>query len=227
MIDLETLKKTGLIVGYWATYNDNGTCMWDDKDLHVPRCPRCHRRTDFFSTNPDYKVRKRYKPIYAPELGVNSKTVLFYTHDNQTIASRAFRDWCLEEGYSGLEFRELPLDPDYFHFFAHNTVEYDSEATAARFLNFCPECGNYESVLLGGLNGNPIIKVSALLADGFYRTDLLFGSGDYRDPLLIVGIETREKIHAAKMKGVYFDPVFANPEVVTRQGYAKALAANA
>jgi hypothetical protein len=223
MIDLETLKKTGLIVGYWVTHNYNDTCMWDDKDLRVPRCPRCHRRTDFFSTNPDYKAKKRYKPIYAPELGINSRTVLAFTYDNQRIASRAFRDWCLEQGYSGLEFRDFPLDPDYFHLFAHKIVEYDVEAAGAQFINLCPECGNYESALVG----NPVIKLSAPLADGFYRTDLLFSGLEYKHPLLIVGIETREKIHAAKMKGVYFDPVFANPEVVTRQGYAKALAANA
>lgn len=208
------LKETGTIVGHRISYPDNDTDMWERVDTRLPVCPKCGIRTDFFATNPDYKVKKRYKPGYAPELAVTGKTGLAATYDGQTIASLAFRNWCMEQGYVGLEFREFPRDPYHFHLIANNIVPFDGEISGSTFINYCSECGNYEAV--GG--GLDIVKVSTPLPDGFYRTDLLFACGREKHPLLIVGPETKAKLRAAKIEGLDFHPVYASPPDVERKG---------
>lgn len=46
------------------------------------------------------------------------------------------------------------------------------------------------------------------LEKGFYRTDLLFGSGNSKHPLIIVDRETQVKLKREKMKGIYLEPVY-------------------
>ncbi|MDR3707838.1 MAG: hypothetical protein P4L33_06040 [Capsulimonadaceae bacterium] len=204
------LRKNGTIVGHRISYDFNDTDMWKNDDPRLPKCPRCGIRTEFFATNPDYKPKKRYKPDYAPELAINEKTSLSATYDGQTIASRAFRDWCAKQGYSGLEFRELPVDPSHFHFLVNNVVPFDPETAHSRFENYCPECKNFNAVAVGFY----ILKVSSPLSDGIYRTDMLFAGGKEKHPLFIVGAETKAKMLAAKMKGLDFDPVYASPAML-------------
>jgi hypothetical protein len=46
------------------------------------------------------------------------------------------------------------------------------------------------------------------LRGGFYRTDLLFGYGNRKTPLIvIVGTETQEKLKREKIKGMYLDAI--------------------
>ena len=42
------------------------------------------------------------------------------------------------------------------------------------------------------------------LGKGIYRTDILFGSGNEKSPIIIVSEETRKMIIEAKIKGCYF-----------------------
>jgi hypothetical protein len=54
-----------------------------------------------------------------------------------------------------------------------------------------------------------MLSIDAPLSDGYYRTDLLFGSDGGKAPLLIAANVTKEKMQKAKIKGLSFSPVYS------------------
>lgn len=192
------------VVGYTLDGHDNGTYMYEPGDKALPTCPRCGYRLDFFPTNPDYALKKRFKPLTGQPT-VSKETALSSTYDHQDIVSLSFKDFCLQQGYLDLNFIEFPKDPHHFHLMIANQVKFDSERRGTRFLELCPTCGNYDGII--GASHAPL-QVTEPLADGFYRTDLLFGSGDRKSPLIIVGTETKAKLKAMKFRGLIFEPAY-------------------
>ena len=195
------------VVGAAILVNDNDTWMWDDDDPRLPRCPVCGYRTNFFATNPDYVPKARFKPVYAPELAITKQTAMASTYDGQVIVTRLFKEFCQAQGYEGLEFRGFCRDPEHFHFVATRQVQFDTKRSGTRFEKQCPRCGNYESIV----PAQPaIIKVPESVADAILRTDLLFASGDEKNPVIIVGHETARKIKSAGFRGISFGPVYGS-----------------
>lgn len=192
------------IVGYRFIEHYNGTYMYEPGDKALPPCPHCGYRLDFFPTNPDYALKKRFKPLTG-EMTVSKETALSCTYDHQTIVSQGFKDFCLQQGYEGLNFIEFPKDPRHFHLIITRQVKFDSARNQTRFLEMCPTCGNYDEVIT---SGRALLELTEPLADGFYRTDLLFGSGDTKKPLIIAGAETKPKLKAMKFKGLIFEPAY-------------------
>jgi hypothetical protein len=126
------------------------------------------------------------------------------TYDGQTIVSMSFKEFCEAEGYPGLNFGEFDRDPYHFHFTVSQQVEFDSERRGTVFEDLCPRCGNYVTVV----GATPaFLKVRDALADGFYRTDILFASGDEKHPIFVIGKETMRKMKAAGFKGIFYKPV--------------------
>lgn len=179
------------IVGYRLSYQFNGTDMFRDNSS-LPKCNGCGYRLDFSPTNPKYVLRGTKRDISA-------------TYDGQTIVSKAFKEFCERNKYSGLEFRPFENDPSHFHFIVNRQVKFDAKRRGVRFENLCPQCGNYESVV----GGKPAYLIIAEpLVDGFFRSDLLFASGNEKHPLTLVGIETKTKLKAAKLRGLEFSPAY-------------------
>lgn len=199
---MNTIAKN--IVGYVLGGHDNGTYMYEPGDKAISLCPRCGFRLDFFPTNPDYALKKRFKPVTGQPT-VSKETALSSTYDGQLIVSQGFKDFCLQQGYAGLNFIEFPKDPQHFQLIVINQVKFDSERRGTRFLGLCPICGNYDAVI--GASHAPL-QLAEPLADGFYRTDLLFASGDGKHPLIIVGTKTTSKLKAMKFKGLIFEPAY-------------------
>ena len=52
------------------------------------------------------------------------------------------------------------------------------------------------------------LKVEMPLADGFYRSDPLFASGNEKQPLIVVGVGTKRKLEAARLMGLEFKPTY-------------------
>jgi hypothetical protein len=193
------------LCGYCLSGNFNDTTMYNKKDVSLERCSHCGYRLNFFPTNPNYVLKGKFKPVYNADLTVTEKTSYSCTYDGQRIVSQAFKEYCVKQGYQGLQFVEFPKDPFHFHLIVTNQVIFDAERRKTAFDKLCPVCGNYESVI----GANPAyLKITEPLPDGFYRTDLLFASGDEKSPLIIVGIETADKLKDAKLKGVDFRPVY-------------------
>lgn len=129
---------------------------------------------------------------------------MLFTYDDAAIVTSRFRDFCVDNCYKGIRFLEFLQDPNHFHFQVDNVADFDSERNRTRFINLCPTCGDYESVIL---SGPAYLRTSVPLSDGFFRTDLLFGSGSGKHPLFVIGAETKIKMELAKLKGLVVEPV--------------------
>src|SRR6266446_13227 len=177
------------IVGYKIGGQDNDTHMFRD-DSSLRKCEGCGYRLDFSATNPQYCLNKCSDDISA-------------TYDGQTIVSRAFKDFCERNEYQGIKFAVFENDPNHFHLVVLREVKFDAERRKTRFENLCPQCGNYESIV----GAKPAyLLISEPLDSGFYRSDLLFASGNEKHPLTLIGNETKAKLEAAKLKGLEFSP---------------------
>jgi len=155
------------------------------RNLKLSACDRCRDIYTINKVDPTIKI-KTNKPISS-------------TYDNFTIVSDEFKVFCENEGYEGLEFVGLQNSPGIYWFKMHNEIEFDQNVPGLRFINYSEECKGYEEVI----GANPVyLKKQELIPDGFFRTDLCFGSFESKFPLMIIGIETLKKIKAAGFKGL-------------------------
>jgi len=184
-----------LLVGYTLSGQDNDAYMFSKTET-VERCVVCGYRLKFLAFNPSYEAG-------------NSKADFAATFDGFWIVSLRFKEFCLAEEYKDLSFGEFEKDKKHFNFGVSRIVEFDALKRQTRFENFCSACGNYESVI--GATPSYLL-ISDVLKDGFYRSDLLFGSGDEKHPLIFVGIETKAKLENTGLIGLEFSEAFGKRE---------------
>lgn len=191
------------VIGYTLLVPDNGTFMFREKP-DLKRCEACGYLLEFMPYNPEYQLRKS-EVVDKLDGYVVRGADLSATYDSYLIASEHFRAFCLEQGYQGLIFREFTKDRTSFEFMAERQVKFDAARRGTVFERLCKVCKNYESVV--GATPSYLLS-STPLPDGFYRTDLSFGTGDGKSPLILVGSETKAKLESAKLKGLIFKPAY-------------------
>ena len=180
------MAETEILIGYSISGYDNDSYMTGCCDRlfpeagDVPKCEKCGYRTDYRYTDKNFVLHR--------------KTMDFsYTYDGIVIVSLKFKEFCLRNGYNNLHFIELPKAPNFFQFYVEgNYIEYD----AGDKRKYCDLCGQYYSVC------KPMIKlekISEPLKDGFYQSNLWFGSGNSKSPLIIIAPETYGKLKIEKM----------------------------
>ena len=127
------------------------------------------------------------------------------TYDGMLIVSEMFKSVYTSNILSGLIFRQLPDDPRFFAVNAVRAVEFDAERRRTRFIKPCAECGRYESVV----GATPVFLKAGSNVKGpeFVRTDLEFGSGDEKHPILICGQVAAKALFDAKLKGMDLIPI--------------------
>lgn len=125
------------------------------------------------------------------------------TYDGVVIVSPRFRKVVEEAGLTGLAFGEL--GGGYAVLRATRRVAFDSNGRKTRFENQCRECGNYQSVV----GATPAFLMPPVEVDPkeFVWTDIEFGSGDEKSPLLLCGDEAAKVLRKAKLKGLDFAEV--------------------
>jgi hypothetical protein len=179
------------VVGYTLSGQDNGTYMFRDKST-LPTCSGCHCRLDFTATNSGYQL-------------TSSSADFSYTYDGQAIVSVAFKEICELNGYTEIKFGVFTKDPNHFHLLPQRQFEFDAARRETKFLDLCPICGRYESII----GATPaFFKMNDPLADGVYRSDLLFASGNEKSPLILVGIATRKTFKDSKLRGLEFKEAY-------------------
>lgn len=184
-----------MIIGYFAIGQDNDSFFLDDDKLFAPTCNSCGYLIDFTNYfNPSFKLKRK---IYD----------LSYTYDGRCIVSLKFKEFCEREGYEGLRFKVFEREPHFFLLVVDNEVKFDSARRGTEFTNHCAECGNYESTI--GFSPGLLVGITGELADGLYRTDLIFGSGNSKHPFIVVAPETKEKMLRESLKGIYFESLEA------------------
>jgi hypothetical protein len=154
----------------------------------VRRCSKCgHLLAKWAEPLTGLKIKRRRLDISC-------------TYDGVTVVSEAFKAAYDDATLTGLRYVPLPDDPSFFAIQADATIEFDAERRGTRFLNQCPVCGQYESVV----GATPVyLKEGSIIPDrGFVRTDIEFATMDEKHPMLLCGPAAAMALKAAKLKGL-------------------------
>ena len=179
-----------MLPGYVAYGQDNQSLMYYKADC-LRTCSECGYKIDFEYVNPETRIKKR---IYD----------FSYTLDKCCIASAKLKKFCEEDNYRNIAFLQLPKDPDFYLFITKEKVSFDFQKAKTVFNKYCHTCKMYNEI--GG--AAPFLKnLNEPLKDGFFRSDILFGSGNERSPLIFVGEDTYKKIKRDKLKGFVFERI--------------------
>ncbi len=170
-----------MIIGYDFYGPDNDSYMHDN----YRKCFSCGARLDY-NINPNFKLKiKKYD--------------ISYTYDGYLIVSKMFKNVCIENNIEGIEFIDLPGEPEFFHIKSNKILQFDYEKRKTRFLNKCNTCGIYEAV--AGVTPIYLKNVNDKLSIGFYRTDIEFGDKTCFSPQLIIDISTYKLLKKHKFRG--------------------------
>jgi hypothetical protein len=182
-----------MIVGYLVHGQDNDSYMLNEKNAGDITCPTCGFLLNFGFHNPFFRLRR--------------KTFDFsHTYDIGHIVSLKFKEFCIRQGYEGIVFKEFEREPNFFQLIVDKVVEFDTVKAQTEFGKKCETCNNFEYTV--GFEPSHLKNIMAPLEEGVYRTNVLFGSYNRKNPIIIIGISTFEKLRKEKMKGLIFDPVY-------------------
>jgi hypothetical protein len=172
-----------MILGYDFYCYDNKKRMFKNIKLD-----KCAMYSDIYTIN-------QIDPLFK----IKTKKHLSTTYDGFKIVSEAFKSFCENENYSGLEFVVLPNSTGFYWFKTNNIIEYDSQSYGIRFINYNKECKGYEEII----GASPVYLKNPLpIPDGFFRTDICFGSFESKSPVILVGVKTLKKLKNAGFKGI-------------------------
>ena len=173
--------------------NDPYMCGSSDRILEelsdVATCRECGFKLDPYYINPTFRLTRR-------------KYDFSFTYDNYCIVSEKFRKECAHSDLTGAGFLNLPADPSFFVFVPPSVVKFDVLRCKTRFEKQCKLCGQY-----GAITGATPALLTAIPSSDFARTDVLFGSGNGRQPLIIASERAKMRLSAAGLtKGMIFEP---------------------
>lgn len=133
-----------------------------------------------------------------------------YTYDGQLIVSQKFKSWYMENGFKDSDFYCVDKEKHLFSFKPNSTLIFDVVKREVVFDEYCQTCHQYEEI--AGANPVFLENVDNEILDGFFRTDVEFGSGREKSPIIILGTKTYKNLKKAKLTGFEFDPVYFYPD---------------
>jgi hypothetical protein len=186
------------IIGYSICGYDNDSYMLRDKENNflttLKRCSICG------------ELLKK-KDIPTDKFNLKKQLDFSATYDGFTICSQRFVDFYDFRNYSGLDFDPIKSISGYYIISVGNSniLEFDAIKRKTRFMDKKECCKRYESII----GATPVyLKSPDRLKDGvFYRTDLEFGSGDEKSPLLLVALKTGKEIKQENFRGIDFGEI--------------------
>jgi len=128
-----------------------------------------------------------------------------YTYDGPLIVSQKFKDFFDRHDFQEAKFLLVDKKQKLYLFEPIRMLEFDAKRRKTRFVDFCEKCNQYESI--AGAAPAFLRNVPSTLKKGFYRTDIEFGSGRAKSPLIIIGVETYKQLKKEKLKGLEFEPI--------------------
>jgi hypothetical protein len=158
----------------------------------VTRCPRCGQL-----------LRKWDENLRIVVIPPRLKLDVSYSYDGVVVVSPRFRHVYDSSDLTGLSFGEL--QNGYWWIRPQQAVKYDVEKRGTRFMLQCSECGIYKEV--AGATPAFLVPPSNVGPMAFVRTDVEFGSGDEKSPLVICGEAAARVLQAADLSGLELEPV--------------------
>ena len=173
--------------------NDSYVCSSTDRVFEgmsgLVVCEECGYRTDFEYINPDFELKNTAKDLSC-------------TWDGYYIASKEIVDLVNEAGIENVEFIEISKSQGFHYMFVRNIVKFDTEKRGCRSSKMCGSCGNYESYV----GARPSFLEESLPASLCF-SDVRFGSGNSKHPLLFCSEGFMKVLKSAKVKGLRFEQV--------------------
>lgn len=159
-------------------------------------CPTCNTILNRDFTNPKLRFSKSNYDVSA-------------TYDNRLIVSERFKSACEEHCIQGAMFHSLDFRPNHYHM--QITPERIIPVCSTKYeLNIgerCETCG-HRSHFCGA---NPLfLEYDEPLHQGFYRTDIYFGSKNARHPIELVAMEAKSFLDSMEFHGLDFHPVYSH-----------------
>ena len=182
-----------MILGYVVTGPDNDSYMLDGINLpETKTCHGCGLLLNFEYHNPDLKLRR-------------STFDLSHCYDLGAIVSLRFKEFCTRYNYTGARFSSFHASQSYHQIFIDNKIELDVVKRKIQFNKKCKHCNRHKEVI----GATPaFLKNEDFIPDGFFTSDLFFGSDNSKNPIIMIGVETRTKLQAEKIKGLWFEPIY-------------------
>ena len=152
-------------------------------------CDFCNYRTDFEYINPAFKLGRRVYDLSS-------------TYDGYYIASLKFKELIEREGIEGAEFVALVNEPEYFVLSVKLIAKFDVGRRECKAENYCSHCDSYESFI----GATPAYLKEALPND-ICRSDVVFGSGNEKSPLLFISSGFADLLKREKLTGIRLEKV--------------------
>lgn len=169
--------------------SDNDSYRFADSSA-VSHCHVCGYVFDRRFVDPSFRLKRRNYDCSV-------------TYDGAFIASQRFRDLSVRIGNPNLEFQNLPNDQGFWLMTVVGaSIPFDSIRRQTRFENKCASCETWESVI-GAVPA--YLQIAGPLPPGIHRTDLEFGSGNEKSPLLLFAAETVVLLKRENIRGLHFE----------------------
>jgi hypothetical protein len=172
--------------------NDNGGLFLEGAPEGVV-CPQCGTCLDY---------------TYAPETLWSPGPLKNYdvtaTYDLRLVVSENFvKIFKLDGASRDVLFKVFRNVPKMYYILPNRILKCDPAKRNTRFERPCPICGSFESII----GATPaFLRGTDLPEKGFFRTDLAFGSGRRKFPLIIVDEETARSFKARRVTGFALQP---------------------
>ena len=188
---METLGK---IVGKMIYCYDNDSYMYRPKELVFLNCCSLCNVPLARNINPDFRLSKKNYDISA-------------TYDGYFIVSNAFKEFCISNGFEGLNLYTLKLESDFCLLLDTDNIVYlDHERRGTKFDEYCKVCQRYNSVAGGSPN---FFKTSnQKLLNTIYTSDVMYGYKNSQHPLFIINMDLFSLLKAEKFRGIYFENIY-------------------
>jgi len=186
----------GPVRGYCFGGYDGGGHFFDEEPPAGVVCPACGSVLD-----------DAWRPA---AIALNTTKDVCSTYDNVTVVTERFVEACRAREVPGVTFHRFSGGRNRHYYFvdASRVLECDLR-DRSRFGDRCAACGQHEYIV-GGVP--PWLQGSGPVPAGFSRTDVAFGSGRARRPLLIIDAQTAEYFDSLRFRGISLMPILESGE---------------
>jgi hypothetical protein len=130
---------------------------------------------------------------FVPQLDLRRcKFDFCFTYDGQLLVSERAKRCLSEHCTTPLKFATVDMSARYYTLRVESSVLFDKNRRKTRFERKCPRCGNFESIV--GATPAFILESGKVDAMGAYRTDLCFGSGREKSPVIVIGTALKREL---------------------------------
>lgn len=123
---------------------------------------------------------------FVPQLDLRlCKFDFCFTYDGRLLVSERAKRYLGEHCATPLKFTIVDKSAGYYALSVESAVLFDKDRRRTRFERRCSRCGSFESIV--GATPAFILEPNRVSDMGVYRTDLCFGTGREKSPVILVG----------------------------------------